>query len=1153
MNVNFYDIESLSNVFTLANYQEKENNIELYYLCDDDHLVNVPRFAQRLMDRIYEKNHNFGGTLTLYNLKDVNGLIHLGKRFGISDSKLVNNPAEPSTFGPEFRPVCDTDPEYIANPDKYPYFAGYNSANYDTTILAYLFAESLEVRTRNADIGGRHTPKKEITPRVITAKQIRNANDELFTKRFKDCMPTYLACEQRPNGTWSQPNYQRPAWRIRKNMLLTGRQIDVSNLNEKLRKVGLKRLLGMMGYQILESDKLGVNNNTIENTDQLLDLIAYNISDVVNLKEIFYLKFYQGQFTLKRQLLHTYPELIYDKLPDKYAPDIRPEAVRKDRLYIDSTSSQLAQKALCPYNHLKDIPAVSFMYPHPEKAKELGIKSVNVLEEAKNFFYSKFPQPHVRAQFDNIYNYYKSIEGKNFNASQAYKDDFGNDALIEHSMSEIPKMPNCIPYFDKDGNPTSCFVTFSTGGVHGAEYNKELYEFEKDAYTKLKEDFDYVKNTYRSADWLKNHCGTKPKTIQLPNGVEWTTSVFNKAAKTLLALSEGDIAELTQEGPLKGKVKQNMRMLLEAYKCDFDEIEKAFNDVNTTGVPMPDGRLLPVNFFLKPGKNANGKLEFKDISKSEPVLFKTSDDNSLKLNPKYVFTSAAKANHEDFTSYYPNLLRMMMAFFNAGLGYDRYAEVFDQKQDYGFLMKKKNEDMRKAKDKLSPKEFERCQNLRKATGLTIDEWLISDEERELYAVLREGTKLILNSASGAGDATFDNNIRVNNQIISMRIIGQLFSWRIGQAQSFQGAKIISTNTDGLYSVMEATINDKILAEESADIGVEIEPEPLYLISKDTNNRIEADADTMNIIGASGGTLGCRKGPVPTKSLAHPAIIDWALAEYLTVAAQGYKGLSLDKPFNATIGMNILQSAIYQHDAVTWLRMFQNVLASSTGSVRYIYGITDDEPTKPIILPHYNRVFYMKDHTPNTIHLWTATARVIGDATKKKRAKTNDRPVYRDPIPVHVLLENGVSLPMDKDITTVKVTGIEDKWYAYIQNKNLNLLTTEEYQFILNNLDYDKYLELLKDAFENNWRNHLPNRNYIQFMNLGECIATETLTTNQTANNIAKPDVINAYNFVEWNTAPDGTGQTLTDDLKIVENMIVYAIYQTTKQAQMAAN
>ena len=57
---------------------------------------------------------------------------------------------------------------------------------------------------------------------------------------------------------------------------------------------------------------------------------------------------------------------------------------------------------------------------------------------------------------------------------------------------------------------------------------------------------------------------------------------------------------------------------------------------------------------------------------------------------------------------------------------------------------------------------------------------------------------------------------------------QLFTYRIGQAQTYKGAKVTSTNTDGLFTVLDADINNKILEQESADIHVEIEPEPTYL-------------------------------------------------------------------------------------------------------------------------------------------------------------------------------------------------------------------------------------------------------------------------------------------------------------------------------------
>ena len=72
-------------------------------------------------------------------------------------------------------------------------------------------------------------------------------------------------------------------------------------------------------------------------------------------------------------------------------------------------------------------------------------------------------------------------------------------------------------------------------------------------------------------------------------------------------------------------------------------------------------------------------------------------------------------------------------------------------------------------------------------GILQDDESLPKEERALYAVMRNGTKLILNSASGAADANFESNIRMNNKIISMRIIGQLFTWRIGQAQTLEGA------------------------------------------------------------------------------------------------------------------------------------------------------------------------------------------------------------------------------------------------------------------------------------------------------------------------------------------------------------------------------
>lgn len=726
MIADFYDIESLKNVWTLCNYQPYKNHLDVFILCDTPQLYQVPDFYQRMVAKIYEANKNFTGTVTLYDLHERPVIELMARTFGVSTATPVNNPRSPNDiYNGQYRIVCDTDPGY--NDDQYPYYMGYNSQNYDTTMLASFFDRAIQSRPASTGtIGGVSSPAGnviEISP--PTAEELRTVNNIMFDS-FKNSMPDVLTRSlyrnQQGELVPGAPDYKTNGYKIRKNMLMSGRHVDVARLNDKASKVALKRLLGMLGGQILESDKLTQEQDTLYTTDELLDLIAYNASDVVNLKKVLFdHPVYQGQFALKKKLLADYPELVYEKQPDKYAPDISPYRVRRDRLFIDSSSAQLATKALCPYDHLTDIPTVSFMYPSERKAKELGVPRVNVLEECRKFFYSRFPQPEIRAQFDKIYAFYKSIEGRNFNESKNYEVDYamlatgqlpgpGEDprfpidqfpyGLGTNKTAQIPKCDTCMCYYNKDGTPSRGFVTFSIGGIHGAEYNQDMYRYDTWKYQVEQYLMGQVQAKYPDPRDLK---AAKHVTVQQPD-------------------ENGNIQE----------------------------------------VQFPAGK------FLKSGATLK-KAEYKILDKP-PELFK-SKDGATSLNPDYVFTSADPTNHEDFTSYYPNLLRMMSAFFNAGLGYDRYAEIFDQKQDLGVLMKEKNADYAKLRAKTNPEVLSRYDKLRQTSGCQIDPDRISDEERAVYAVQREGTKLILNSASGAADASFESNIRMNNVIISMRIIG----------------------------------------------------------------------------------------------------------------------------------------------------------------------------------------------------------------------------------------------------------------------------------------------------------------------------------------------------------------------------------------------
>ena len=298
----------------------------------------------------------------------------------------------------------------------------------------------------------------------------------------------------------------------------------------------------------------------------------------------------------------------------------------------------------------------------------------------------------------------------------------------------------------------------------------------------------------------------------------------------------------------------------------------------------------------------------------------------------------------------------MRAFWNNGLGYDRYGVIYGLKEKYGKLMKDPS---------------------------------LSDAEHSKYSILRGGTKLILNSVSGAADAGFETAVRMNNRIISMRIIGQLFTWRIAQAQTLAGARVTSTNTDGLYSALDENISNSVLEKESSTIGVDIEPERMYLITKDSNNRVECavkDDGSLKITAAGGGSVGCRKGPNLTKSLDHPAIIDWAMAEYLTETAKGNRA-AINQPFNDALGKEIIERGLQGgcipnsriSDKAMILVMAQMITASSPSSHAWIFSYDNGKT----VLQRFNRVFFMDStYEGKTVLLGKAVAAIYHAEVKK---------------------------------------------------------------------------------------------------------------------------------------------------------------------------
>lgn len=148
-----------------------------------------------------------------------------------------------------------------------------------------------------------------------------------------------------------------------------------------------------------------------------------------------------------------------------------------------------------------------------------------------------------------------------------------------------------------------------------------------------------------------------------------------------------------------------------------------------------------------------------------------------------------------------------MGAFYDGNGVDNYADV------YNFRISVKN--------KLKTLEF------------GSHEWTMTNIEQEGY-------KLVLNSASGVLDGSFDTNLRANNKALSMRVIGQIFTYIIGEALAIEGASVPSSNTDGIYVFdIDEELNKQIVNAELERLHVAIDPEPVFLVSKDANNRMGA--------------------------------------------------------------------------------------------------------------------------------------------------------------------------------------------------------------------------------------------------------------------------------------------------------------------------
>lgn len=304
---------------------------------------------------------------------------------------------------------------------------------------------------------------------------------------------------------------------------------------------------------------------------------------------------------------------------------------------------------------------------------------------------------------------------------------------------------------------------------------------------------------------------------------------------------------------------------------------------------------------------------------------------------------------------------------------------------------------------------------------------------------------------------------------------QLFAWRIGQAQTLHGARVPSTNTDGLYTMdLDAETNARVLIEVSQDMYIGIEPEPLTrFVTKDSNNRMEVEDGEIS--SAKGGTLNSWKGPEPTNSLDHPSAVDRALAHYL----QDHPDPA-NTPFDEDLARQSFGKVIkaYSQNPVMILRHFQWILSSSAGTHQYIFVQEKNATTGAILanktIQHYNRVFLMEP-TTNTIQTpFVATKRKLNPNTAKKRQADGVAITQHEPIGKQILEENGFDWNKDAEprdeAKVMKVKNMPVDQNIMIYNNDLHQLSVADMHKFVSQLDVQAYINLLRKTFENSWSN-----------------------------------------------------------------------------------
>ena len=407
-----YDIESLESLFTIVFQHDRAINLVFFGEAKYNHITD-----EQLTNTVrqYITEHGMDENL------DVNLL-----RVTVGDDNLAfilnSHVLTPFLLGKELRMDWDYDIEQ-------PEYCGWNSSAYDLPLMALT---KLAVERIGDD---------------ITPQHIRDLSDIMIEY---DGPPFKLGehiGEVNSIGI-THGDYADTM----KQATSTGQHIDWAKIakltdegSENKFPPGLKKEMARFGLDIVEDDLVTGENGREITTQDVLDLVYYNVNDVVGTRRVGGNKairaLLQTRDILQKQYPYTAPELAN---VTHYEKSVQWGKIRvNDR---DATAANLTGNVLVgPYRTRPvDNETVAYEFPLPSGTQDL----LEFIVQTEDYV----PQ--------RIYDFFDHFRGKDT------RDRFDKRDIFRSQPVSGKSTMNC-PYY-RDGKPTDSYITVSTGGAHGS-------------------------------------------------------------------------------------------------------------------------------------------------------------------------------------------------------------------------------------------------------------------------------------------------------------------------------------------------------------------------------------------------------------------------------------------------------------------------------------------------------------------------------------------------------------------------------------------------------------------------------------------------------------------------------------------------------------